>query len=353
MSGCDGCLTRSLLIEALAGHLEPVRARIGTVLALEDDELIVALHAESIRDPRLDVGATRTRCTDLDVAVICRCDPAYPRRLNELAGAPAVLYVAGGLERFLELADRDPVAIVGARGASEYGRELAASLARGLGRAGVTVLSGMALGIDSAAHAGAIDAGAPTVAVLPAGPERPYPAAKRSLHKAIRRTGAVVSERPPGADVWRWALTARNRIVASLSAMTVVVEAGERSGALITAGVAQMLGRPVGAVPGRVTSSLAAGPNGLLAAGATVIRGPQDVLDELFGVGVRPAQTEARSALSDDLRGLLKAVGDGRDTAAALTAAGVAPEDALSGLASLELGGYVRRLAGGRFAVVP
>jgi DNA processing protein len=152
--------------------------------------------------------------------------------------------------------------------------------------------------------------------------------------------------------VWRWALTARNRIIASLSAMTVVVEAGERSGALITVRIARRLGRPVGAVPGRITSSLAAGPNELLATGATVVRGPQDVLDELFGAGVRRAQADDRPALPEELRDLLKAIGDGRDTAAALSTGGIAPENALAGLTLLELGGYVRRLAGGRFEVL-
>jgi DNA processing protein len=354
IAACDSCLIRSSRIDRLAGHLEPVRAQIQTLLALDDDELIAALNAESISAELdgLDVGALRRRCSDVDVAAVCRCDPGYPPRLLELAGAPAVLYVAGSVARFLELSDRDPVAVVGARRASEYGREVAGALGRGLGRAGVAVISGMAHGIDSAAHSGAIAAGCPTVAVLPAGPERPYPAGKRRLFEQIRRTGALVSERPPGAAVWRWALTARNRIIASLSAMTVVVEAGERSGALITARIARTLGRPVGAVPGRVTASLAAGPNELLAGGATVVRGPQDVLDELFGAGVRRAQSDDRAALPDELRALLKAIGDGRDTAAALTTGGIAPEDALRGLAVLELDGYVRRLAGGRFAVV-
>ncbi len=355
IDACDRCLIRGWLIDRLAGHLEQVRAQITTLLGLDDDELIAALHAESIRGEleRLDVGAVRRKCSEFDVATVCRCDPAYPVRLNELAGAPPALFVAGCPDRFLELTNRDPVAVVGARRASEYGREVAGALGRGLGRSGVTVISGMALGIDSAAHVGAIAAGAPTIAVLPAGPERAYPAGKRRLFEQIRRTGALVSERPPGGAVWRWSLTARNRIVAALSAMTVVVEAGERSGALITVGIAQSLGRPVGAVPGRVTSSLAAGPNALLSDGATVVRGAQDVLDELFGAGVLRARLDDRAEVPEDLRALLKAIGDGRDTAAALTAGGIAPEETLAGLASLELAGYVRRLAGGRFAAVP
>ena len=202
---------------------------------------------------------------------------------------PAVLHVAGGLERLLELVAADPVAIVGSRRASPYGLDVARSLGRGLAFSGITIVSGMALGIDSAAHAGALDAGRPTVAVLPASADRPYPAGKRLLHRRIVATGAAVSELGPGPGVRRWMFPARNRIIAALAAMTVVVEAGERSGALLTAGLARRLDLPVGAVPGRVTTPQAAGPNALLAGGAGVVRGPQDVLDHLFGAGARAA----------------------------------------------------------------
>jgi DNA processing protein len=162
-----------------------------------------------------------------------------------------------------------------------------------------------------------------------------------------------VSELPPGTKAWRWAFPARNRIIAGLAAMTVVVEAAERSGALLTARFARALDRPIGAVPGRVTSSLATGPNELLAAGAHVVRGPQDVLDALFGAGARQATIDEKADLAPELRMLLAAIGDGHDTPAALALAGLAPEHGLAALASLELAGYVRRLAGGRFSVVP
>ncbi len=129
-----------------------------------------------------------------------------------------MLHVGGGLERFLEVASSDPVAIVGARRASGYGLEVARSLGRGLASAGVPVVSGMAIGIDSAAHAGALDGEGPTVAVLPGGAEQPYPPGKRSLYNRIREAGAVVSELPPGTAVRRWMFPARNRIIAGLSA---------------------------------------------------------------------------------------------------------------------------------------
>ena len=221
------------------------------MLELDDDELIAALggrQRDRLRD-ELASSWISTRCARARIAAgletICACDPAYPPALRALAAPPAVLHVAGGLERLLELADSDPVALVGSRRASPYGLEVARSLGRGLASAGLPVVSGMALGIDSAAHAGALEAGAPTVAVLPGSADRPYPAGKRALHRRIVAGGAAVSELGPGTSVRRWMFLARNRIIAALAAMTVVVEAGERSGALVTARVAARA-RPAG-----------------------------------------------------------------------------------------------------------
>jgi DNA processing protein len=389
----------------MAGHLDQARARIEEVLELPDHELIAALggsQRERLRAEleRLDIDVVRARSRAAGLETICLCDPAYPPGLRELAAPPAVLHVAGGAQRLLELVGTDAVAIVGSRRASRYGIEVARSLGRGLALSGVTVVSGMALGIDSAAHAGALEAGArragavdatgaggvdstaaggvdavpdaggadataaggvdavpaepraPTVAVLPGSPERPYPAGKRALHRQIVTGGAAVSELGPGASIRRWMFLARNRIIAALAAMTVVVEAGERSGALVTARLAGELGRAVGAVPGRVTAPQAAGPNGLLAGGARVVRGTQDVLDHLFGAGVRRV-AEARGSPPATLGPLLAAVAEGHDTLAALARAGFEPEQGLTGLAALELGGYVRRGPGGRFTVAP
>ncbi len=245
----------------------------------------------------------------------------------------------------------EPVAVVGSRSATSYGLQLARALANGLSGAGVPVISGMALGIDSAAHAGALESDAGTIAVLPAGAERAYPASRRGLYERIRAGGVTISELPPGAGVWKWTFPARNRILAALAAMTIVVEADKCSGALITARVAGELGRPVGAIPGRVTSSQAAGPNGLLAAGAHLITGAQDVLDVLFGAGARRVQIREREALSPALRSLLEQMAAGHDTATALERAGVGPEQGLAALAALELAGYVLREPGGRFSL--
>jgi DNA processing protein len=354
---CDRCTVRSWLVGRLAGHLDRARSRIDHVLALDDDDLIAAIGGRD--KPRvqreletLDVGEARSRARAVGLDTVCGCDPAYPPGLRALAAPPAVLYVAGGLGRVVDLLFGEPVAIVGSRRASPYGLDVSRSLGRGLAVAGVTVVSGMALGIDSAAHAGALEAGRPTVAVLPASADRPYPAGKRALYRRIVVAGAVVSELGPGTGVWRWMFPARNRIIAALAAMTVVVEAGDHSGALVTTRLAHGLGRPVGAVPGRVTTPQAAGPNGLLAAGAYVVRGPQDVLDHLFGAGARRVADPRRQA-PGELRPLLEAIAEGHETAAALARAGFAPEQGLAALAALELGGFVRRGTGGRFSVVP
>ena len=354
---CDACVARSWLLVRMAGHIERVRGRIDAVLELAEDELIAALggrEQDRLRREleQVDLSAARVRSERAGLETICRCDPAYPRVLRELPAPPAVLHVAGGLPRLLAMVGGDAVAIVGSRRATPYGLEVARALARGLSVSGVVVVSGMALGIDSAAHAGALEAGAPTVAVLPHSPERPYPAGQRPLHRRILAGGAAVSEFGPATSVLRWMFLARNRIIAALAAMTVVVEAGEYSGALVTARVAGELGRPLGAVPGQITTPQAAGPNRLLAAGAGVVRGPQDVLDDLFGAGVRLAG-DARPQPPAELRGLLAAVAEGHDTLAALARAGFDADTGLRGLAALELDGHVRRTAGGRFTVAP
>jgi DNA processing protein len=342
----------------LSGHLDQVRGAIEQVLALESDELIAAVGGRGRQQlqrqlARFDADAARSSAAHAGLEPICRCDRAYPPRLAQLQSAPAVLHVAGGLDRFLAAAEADPLAIVGARAASSYGLDVARSLGRGLASAGVTVVSGMALGIDSAAHAGALSADGPTIAVLPGPADSPYPRTKRGLYRQLVAAGAAVSELPGGVAVRRWMFPARNRIIAALAAMTVVVEAGARSGALLTAAFARDLDRPVGAVPGRVTAPQAVGPNGLLAQGACLVRGPQDVLDAVFGAGARTAATDDRPELGPAQRTLLRAIASGQDTPAALSRAGVAPEQGLAELASLELAGYIRRGPGGRFAVVP
>lgn len=355
---CGRCLARSWLIARLSAHLDRVRANLEAVLALPDDELISAVAGRgqarvAAELERLDLGRLRASAAAAGIESVCRCDPHYPARLWSLAAPPAVLHVIGGIDHALNLLAGEPVALVGARRASGYGLEVARALGRGLAAAGITVISGMALGVDSAAHTGALAGRGPTVAVLPAGPDRPYPASRRALYGRIAAAGAIVAELPAGAAVRRWSPPARNRMIAALAAMTVVVEAAERSGALLTAACARELGRPLGAVPGRVTSPLAAGPNALIRSGAIVVECAQDVLDELFGQGVVRSAERVRPPLTGELERLLGAVGRGDDNLAALSRSGFAAHRVLAGLSALELMGYVRREPGGRFSVVP
>jgi DNA processing protein len=204
----------------------------------------------------------------------------------------------------------------------------------------MVVVSGLAFGIDACAHRGAIDAGR-TIAVLGCGPDVAYPASHRSLWRQICERGLVISEFPPGATPWRWTFPARNRIMAALGAMTVVVEAAERSGSLITADLAADLGRDLGAVPGPVGSRLSAGPNSLLAGGACVVRGAQDVLDAMLGPGAKRIE-RAGPSLEPRERAVLESLELGAETSDAIAAAlDLGGAEIAAALADLEASGYL------------
>jgi DNA processing protein len=201
----------------------------------------------------------------------------YPPLLAQLYDPPPQLFIRGRVKLLVEPA----VAVVGARSCSAYGAQVARMLGRELASAGLVVVSGLARGIDGEAHRGALDAGGPTVAVLGCGIDRDYPRAHAGLAERIRGNGAVVSEYAPGTEPAPWRFPARNRIIAGLCLATVVVEARERSGALITADFALELGREVFAVPGEITAALSAGTNDLLRQGAAPLLSPDDVLSAL------------------------------------------------------------------------
>ena len=203
-------------------------------------------------------------------------DPEYPEQLRAVSHPPAV-HVRGTLVRDDALA----IAIVGSRKASPYGLRVATALARDLAARGVTIVSGLARGIDTAAHRGALEAGGRTLAVLGSGLDRVYPSENRELARRIAGAGAVLSQFPPGTPARPYHFPERNRVIAGLALGTVVVEAAEASGALITAGVAGDFGRLVFAVPGPITSPSSRGTNGLLRDGATLVRDWTDVVSEL------------------------------------------------------------------------
>ena len=265
-----------------------------------------------------------------------RSDPAYPPQLRELHDPPPGLFLRGDAEP--ELLARPAVAIVGARACSSYGGHVARLLGRELAAAGLVVVSGLARGVDGEAHKGTLEAGGPTVAVLGCGIDRDYPAVHAQLAARISGTGLVLSEYAPGVEPAPWRFPARNRIIAGLAAAAVIVEARERSGALITADFALEAGREVFAVPGEITSALSAGTNALLRLGATPLTSAEDVLEAL---GIAAPEAPA-PALGETAAIVLRELADcpaGADElvrATGLDAASVA-----TALAELELAGAV------------
>ena len=228
-----------------------------------------------------DASAELERLREQGLRFVARSDASFPPLLGAIHDPPPGLFLRGGAEP--ELLSRPAVAIVGARACSPYGRQVARRLARELAATGLVVVSGLARGVDAEAHRGALEGGGPTVAVLGCGIDRDYPAANRELARQVGGAGLVVSEYAPGVEPAPWRFPARNRIVAGLCAASIVVEARERSGALITADFALEEGREVFAVPGEITSALSAGSNALLRLGATPLTRTEDVL-ESFGI---------------------------------------------------------------------
>jgi DNA processing protein len=270
-----------------------------------------------------------------------------PDLLRQIHDPPPTLFLRGAAE--VQVLGRPAVAIVGARACSTYGAQVARMLGRELAASGLVVVSGLARGVDGEAHRGALDAGGITVAVLGCGIDRDYPAAHTELARRICERGLVVSEYEPGVEPAPWRFPARNRIIAGLTAATVIVEARERSGALITADFALEDGREVFAVPGEITSMLSTGTNRLLRQGATPLVSKEDVL-ELFGL--LPAQRPQAPTLSVAAAKLLERLADEAVSADELArATELEPGRLAAGLAELELAGLVAE-AEGRYRMV-
>jgi DNA processing protein len=355
VNACDTCLRRAFLVARLApriaGMLERPGSRVAGLLALSEEDLLAAVagpRAEQVLAAidGADLDAERERLAAREVSTLCRHVARYPPGLRDLADAPPAIFVRGRLDTLGVLCDEPAVAIVGTRRPSPYGTEVAHSLGRGLGAAGVAVVSGLALGIDATAHRGCLAAEGVPVAVLAGGPDVIYPRRHRGLYQAVREAGLVLSELPPGTEPFRWSFPARNRIMAGLARMTVVVEAADPSGSLITADFAKDLGRSVAAVPGRVTSHIARGTNGLLKDGAVPITGAQDVLDELFGVGVcrPPGEDHERPEPEDPLLLAVLRAAERLDTVNAIAEqSGLTTARARAALSRLEADGYLVR----------
>ena len=279
-------------------------------------------------------------------------DAAYPPPLRDLALPPPVLYCLG------EIPDAPAAAIVGSRAADAYGREAATRFARELAAAGLTIVSGLARGVDSAAHRGALAAaGGRTFGVVGCGLDVAYPPGTDRLRRRIAARGAVVSEFPFGTTPQRWNFPIRNRIIAALACGTLVVQGEARSGSLITARLALELGRDVYAVPGRIFDRRSVGPNRLIRDGALAAQSPRDILESLplavrdrLPPGPPPVADgrEASAELGGDAARLLAAMtpGDRLPPEQLAAVSGLGVDRILALLLELELGGLIRREPG-------
>jgi DNA processing protein len=327
----------------------------GAVLRAPVDQLAQVPHIgpkladdfhEAIR--RIDVAAEVASLEKHRTSLLALGTPAYPEPLSQVADPPHLLYARGRWEP----RDSNAVAVVGSRHCTAYGRRVAQRLAAELARAGFTVVSGLARGIDAAAHRGALEAGGRTLAVLAGGLSRIYPPEHEDLAAKVEAAGALLSEAPMAMEPLAGMFPARNRLISGLSRGVVVVEAAERSGALITARHAGEQGRTVCAVPGPVDSAASAGSNRLLRDGATLVRHAEDVIEELDGI--LPASPAPTAEPPRDLDGLQRRIWESLaaqplhvDELAQRLAA---PVPQLTGpLLTLEMKRVIRRLSGNRY----
>jgi DNA processing protein len=332
-------------IEAAVGRAD---ARTRGLFRLGEAEMIAAMGGSARGAAwrlleNFDPDAARDELDRADCEAICRHAPEYPPLLAQLHDPPNPLYVRGGVDRLIDLAAEPCVAMVGGRRPSDYARGVAQRLGRGLASAGVTVVSGLALGIDGESHRGAVAGGGAAIAVLAGGPDAPYPRRHGELYSRVLDRGVVVSELPPGTQARKWGFPARNRIMVGFATVVVVVEAREASGSLITAAFATEANRELAAVPGHVESRVAAGSNALLHAGAAFVRGTEDVLDLVFGVGQGPRPRAKEVQLESGLREVLDSVEAGEGVARASARSGLTPGEVRAALGRLEALGLVRR----------
>jgi DNA processing protein len=290
----------------------------------------------------------RVQVESLRDRVVTLVDDEYPPMLKEIVDPPLVLHVRGDRTLLLRIG----IAVVGSRRATPYGINAAAQLASQLAAAGLVIVSGLARGIDAAAHQAALDAHGPTVAVLGTGIDVVYPRGNARLFRRIESEGLIVSEFPPGTPPRPENFPIRNRVISGLSRGTVIVEATRRSGSLITARMAAEQGRDVFAVPGSIFSAGSEGTHRLIQYGAKLVHDANDVLEELPG-GLRILQQEElqpESPLQEVLAALSKEEGAHIDALAARLRR--TPATVAESLLQLELGGWIRALPGARYVRV-
>ena len=354
MDACGDCLRRSWLLGMLSGPLgyPSGRRRLLELLALGDEQLIQAIGGGRRKDLRERYARFEPRDIrwSAGVEAICRHHRGYPQALAG-DGAPRMLYVAAPAQRLEELGAQPAVAIVGSRRATDYGMEMARSLARGLAASGVAITGGLADGIAVAAQEGALEAQGNVLAVMDGGLDVACPARRHALYQRLRKVGCPVAELPPDCDARRWGYIACERIVVGMAQLTIVVEADEGPRELLGARIAKALGRTVAAVPGRVTSPVSRGTHALLMEGAALVRGPKDALDLLYKGNAAQGMIRMPKAiqLEPRLKATLERVGAGRDTPAKLTAGSADAGAVLLALSELELMGLLTRGDGDRY----
>lgn len=295
------------------------------------------------------------RAEQAGIRIVPFASNEYPARLRAIADPPPFLYVKGALQP----ADDRAVAVVGSRSASDYGRRIASELCRGLAAAGFTVVSGMARGIDGAAHEGALAAHGRTIAVLGSGADRVYPPEHVGLYRRIAERGAVLSELPLGSRPMAHHFPARNRLISGLSLGVVVVEATEKSGSLITAELAAEQGREIFAVPGPAGSSRSRGPHQLIRRGAKLVESVGDIIEEIAPqLPAVSSEGPGHDALAlapdapEDVRQVFEMLREeSRHVDELIDATGLPAGRISEILLNLELQGYLKQLPGGRYAV--
>ena len=278
-------------------------------------------------------------------SLLTLADEHYPAALLEITDPPPLLYIKGEPR----LLARPALAIVGSRNATAQGTENARAFARELSDAGLSIVSGLALGIDAAAHRGGLEGASSSLAVVGTGLDVVYPARNRELAHALAATGALVSEFPLGTAPLAMNFPRRNRLIAGLARGCLVVEAAVKSGSLITARYALEQGREVFAIPGSIHATLSKGCHQLIKQGAKLVESSADVLEEL-GLASAPAQRAAPREAPAEFREVLEALGfDPLDLDTLCARLGLTPETASAMLLTLELDGVVSRLPGGKF----
>jgi len=334
--------------EAILSAARDDLARVGGVSGKGFDRLAEGLRWDGWK-------AEKRLLQRIDASVLALPDPGYPALLRAIYDPPPVLYVRGALAPEDEFA----VAIVGSRRATAYGRSVAHEIARDLARAGVTIVSGLARGVDVAAHRGALAAGGRTIAVLGCGIDRCYPPEHTSLRDQIAASGAVLSEFPVETAPDKWRFPARNRVISGLCLGTVLIEAPSDSGAMITADFALEQGREVFAVPGNVDTFASQGCNRLIKEGAHLAETATDVLDALNLSTAAlseplPEQPALPIPLSPESERVLALLGPQQKHVDALTVESSLPSgQVLSALLLLEMRGSARRLPGNYYVRIP